>query len=265
MALCSAHDARVCPKAQSDAEGVCWAEAGAREAECSSGEGRRAEVSNVGLALNALKTAVPQGPKEDVGPRGGDLNHPNGKREYRIQGLNVAGGEAGMQLHRFERPETTVVGRRDEQPWHRMAAFMLLAGRTNSEIALAANVTPIAVAHIRAQRWFQELLAVLANEAGQDIMGLLQSEAQASLNKMIEIRDAVPTTPSIASDRLSYQAAKDLLELAHGKATQTVISSISHTTHVDPSEEMADIQQQLAALRASPAQKRAEVLTLPAT
>lgn len=191
-----------------------------------------------------------------TGPRGGDLSRA-AYPERRNAHLN--NGDTGLHRHEgFE--DKSVTGLKNEQPWHAMAAYMLLAGRTNSEIALAAGVTVAAVAMVRSQRWFQEKLAILSNKEGDDILGLLRSEATASLNKMIEIRDAVPETPSVAYDRLAYQAAKDIFELAHGKATQTVVSSVSHTTHASPSEEMESIQQQLAALRASSATK---VLALP--
>lgn len=182
------------------------------------------------------------------GPKGGNLNNPNQQPDARRTAFNATHDDQGrLLLHRKEDfVDTAVAGTQNEQPWHRMAAFMLLAGRTNSEIAMAAGVVPSTVSHLRAQRWFQELLATLSNEHGADLTGLLQSEAQDSLNVLIEMRDDT-TLPA----RLRYQAAKDLFELAHGKATQKIVSSVSHTTHASPSEEMESIQQQLAALRSS--------------
>lgn len=194
----------------------------------------------------------------NVGPNGGDLNRAALQPEYRRSSLNAKVSDSGLPLlHRFEREDSATCGRKDEKPWHRMAAFMLLAGRTNSEIAMAADVTAPCVSHIRAQRWFQELLAVLANETGSDITGLLASEAQNSLNVMVEMRDTAK------SERTRYQAAKDILELSHGKATQTIVSSVSHTTHASPSEEMESIQQQLAGLRSSAAREAGTTPALP--
>lgn len=185
-----------------------------------------------------------------VGPRGGDLGNVNQYPERRTAMLNVNdSGVNGMPgLHRFQKADTATMGTKNEQPWHRMAAFMLLAGRTNSEIAMAAGITPQTVCNLRAQRWFQDLLAVLANETGSDITGLLASEAQASLNKMIEVRDSTDDT---VPERLRYQAARDIFELHHGKATQKIVSHTTHSSSVgkSPAEEMQEIVDQLAALR----------------
>lgn len=179
-----------------------------------------------------------------TGPRGGNVENPDLKPEWRHQPLNAKKGESGPMLHRRE--DTTTSGIKDEQPWHRMAAYMLLAGRTSSEIAMAAGVTASYVSMVRSQRWFQELLAVLANEAGADITGMLQAEAQASLQKMIDVRDSSDDNVSV---RLKYQAAKDLLELSHGKAVQKIVSNVSHTVYKDPQEEMVSIQNELKILR----------------
>lgn len=187
-------------------------------------------------------------PVTAVGPLGGDTN--SQRAERRRSSLNVEESEVPgfPTLHRFQKEDSSTVGIKDEQPWHRMAAFMLLAGRTNSEIAMAAGVKANTVTHLRAQRWFQDLLAVLANETGSDITGLLASEAQASLNKMIEIRDSTDDT---VPERLRYQAARDIFELHHGKATQKIVSHTTHSSSAgkSPSEEMQEIVDQLAALR----------------
>ena len=181
-----------------------------------------------------------------VGARGGNLEAPGSYPERRRSPLNAGTTPDGMpMLHKFVKDDSAVVGRKAEQPWNRMAAFMLLAGRTNSEIALAAGVTPMCVSQLRAQRWFQELLSVLANESGQDVTGALMSHVHNAINAIAEIAET-SDNPRV---RLSANLA--LLEHAHGKPLQKVISSVSHTTHASPSEEMESIQQQLATLRAS--------------
>ena len=188
---------------------------------------------NIDTTLDVLGVARPKNPKWSP--------------ERRTARLNAECETAtGLpELHRFSKEDSERHGLKNEQPWHRMAAFMLLAGRTNSEIGAAAGVTPTTVSVLRSQRWFQDLLAILANEAGSDITGLLASEAQASLNLMVEIRDD-DELPA----RIRYTAAKDLLELSHGKATQKVVSLVSHSvSHKSPDEEMQEIQQELANLR----------------
>lgn len=178
-----------------------------------------------------------------LGPRGGNLENPQQNPVWRQSKNNATiQPETGLPaLHRFE--DTAASGFKNEQPWHKMAAFMLLAGRTNSEIALAAGVHPNTVSILRAQRWFQELLATLANEAGQDILGLLASEAAASVEKLVTLRDTAE------SERVQLAAATTLLEHANGKAVQKVISHTSHSVYRSPEDELRAVEEELNALR----------------
>jgi hypothetical protein len=183
-----------------------------------------------------------------VGPRGGDLLNPNlAHPEARNAPLNTRAVEGGLALHRFV--DTAAQGLLNEQAWHRMAAYMLLAGRTNSEIALAANVTVSAVSCIRAQRWFQDLQVTIANESGEATLGLLHSEVLESIETIVRIRD----NPD-SGVRARLTAATTLLEHAHGKPIQKIVSNISHSVAKSPADEMAEIQQELAALRARESQ-----------
>lgn len=181
-----------------------------------------------------------------LGPKGGDVEHPMYKPASRDAPLNArvdpATGLPG--LHR-KFHETAVLGRDKEPAWARMAAFMLLQGRTNSEIGMAANVTPYAVSHMRAQRWFQELLATLANEDGEAGLGLLRSEALASIQKIVEIRD------ESESERVALAAAIFIVEQVQGKAVQRNMNVNANTTFSSPDAEMKSIGEQLAALRAA--------------
>lgn len=178
----------------------------------------------------------------EKGPRGGDLTDPRYKSEWRQKSYN--GNDTG--LHRANGWEDTAApGLKNEQPWQHMAAFMLNAGRTNSEIAMAAGVTPGTVSHLRAQRWFQELCARVANTEGEEILGVIRSEIVDSVNTIVAIRD---DTSLPARVRLS--AAITMLEQGHGKPIQKNVSLISHSTS-SPEEEMARIQEELRALRRS--------------
>lgn len=201
--------------------------------------------SGVELALQELKLA----PAPAVGPRGGDLNRPQNP-EYRRESLNAEQNPDGtFKLHASRSKEwkdTSIGGIQREQPWHRMAGFMLLQGRTNSEIALAAGVTPQSVSHLRAQRWFHELLAVLANEQGQDIQGLMASEAAASVELLVGIRDD-PNQPA----RVRADAAKFLIEQTVGKPTQKIVTArASSTASADLHAEMEALQNEIRALEA---------------
>lgn len=176
-----------------------------------------------------------------LGPRGGNLQNPKQVPERRQHPLNAVRVEGGAGLHRFE--DVAEMGLKNEQPWHRMAAYMLLAGRTNSEIAMAADVCAQQICVLRAQRWFQELLAVLANEQGAELHGLLQSEAQDALNRIVDLAQ------NADSERVRLTANIQILEQAHGKAVQKIVSSVSHTTHANPQDEMVALQEELRVLR----------------
>lgn len=175
-----------------------------------------------------------------LGPKGGDVNRPQYRPEARRAPLNT---NNGTTLHKFEHKDTATNGLSNEQPWHLMAAYMLLAGRTNSEIAMAAGVGPNHVSMLRAQRFFQERLALLANEAGGEIIGLLQSEAQASLQKLVDLRDGAE------SERVQLAAASTLFDHANGKAVQRVITHASRSVYASPADEMAALQSELETLR----------------
>jgi hypothetical protein len=180
-------------------------------------------------------------PSNEVGPRGGNLSNPAQHPEWRKSEFN---GSIEKGLHRFVDPEDKATGgQKNEQVWHRMAAFMLVAGRTNSEIAMAAGVTPGEISLLKQQRWFQELCATIANEEGEEVLGYLSSEAVASISKLVDLRDLAE------SESIQLAAARTLLEQAHGKPVQKVISDVTSRRGMSPQEEMEQLQNELAALR----------------
>lgn len=192
-------------------------------------------MGELSLAMKAL----------GVGPRGGNLNNPVQKRERREAELNIDLTPDGQRtLHRFEKEnEVAVQGQKNELPWHRMAAHMIVAGRTNAQVADAAGVTRNCVSNIRCQRWFQELMQTLANEHGEEVLGLLKAEALASVEKLVQLRD------ECESPKVQLDAARTLLEHANGKPTQRILSVSASTTFSSEQEEMQAIQQELQTLR----------------
>lgn len=174
------------------------------------------------------------------GPRGGEIVSPN--QPWQEKEFNPQETESGtLGLHRFNNGyhRTTSPPLKNEQPWHRMAAFMLLHGHTNKEISATAGVTESTVSILRAQRWFQELLATLQNDAGAAVQGLLESEALASLETIVEIRD-----DKNASQRNRMAAAVTLLEHYKGKPHQTVTTEVRKPVR-SPEERMAELLQDL--------------------
>lgn len=182
----------------------------------------------------------------NLGPLGGNLDNPLQQPEARRAHLNAAiDPNTGLpELHRKDGfRDVASAGRKNEQPWHRLAAYMLLAGRTNSEIAAAANVTPVTVSQLRCNRWFQELLATLSNHEGEDIKATIRAEAMASVQKLVELRDFSE------NERVQLTAATTLLEHAEGKPTQKVLSVSATTTFSSEKDELEAIQSELRAIQ----------------
>lgn len=175
--------------------------------------------------------------KVELGPRGGRLN--NIQHEARRAQLDES---EQAKLHVFN--DSAAVGVQDEKPWHHMAAHMIASGMSNDDVARAANVALSTIGNLKAQRWFQERVSSLSFKNGDVISNAIQAEALTSLQVMVNLRD------NAESERLRYAAAKDLLEHAHGKAVQRVISITSHSNFSgDPTEEEKEIREELAALR----------------
>lgn len=203
--------------------------------------------------------------KQLMGIMGGDLTQEKLRPEARQAHLNAkidpATGLPGLHRgpgvardHRNEWHDRATVGRVDEQPWHRMAAFMLLAGRTNSEIAMAANVSTQCVSDLRAQRWFHELLGVLANETGQDIRAAVDSYAMEALEGIVDI------ARNGESERARLQACNILLEHSQGKPVQKILSSNVTRTYASVEDEASAIDEELRLLREARARP---VISLP--
>jgi hypothetical protein len=108
---------------------------------------------------------------------------------------------------------------------------------------MAAGKTVQTVSDLRTQRWFQELQATLANEAGQDVLGSLKSYALEAVEGIHEI------AVSAEKESTRLNAYRTLLEHATGKPIQKTVSEISHSVSRSPSEEMQELQAELAALR----------------
>lgn len=182
----------------------------------------------------------------EKGPNGGNLNAPRLAPHNRSP-LNAKQTiDDTLALHRKEHPYTPVarMALKDEQVWHRMAAYMLLAGRTNAEIALAAQVEPGTVSLLRSQQWFQELLAVLANRDGEEITGAFKSHALAAIERVAHLAEYAE------NERTKLAANVVIIEQAAGKPVQKNYNINAATNFSNEKEEYEAIQQELAALRA---------------
>lgn len=189
----------------------------------------------VAIALRHIRGEV----DEPRGPLGGNLNHPRQQPECRRATFSPR-SEGG--LHRFE--DTASTGHQNELPWHRMAAYMLINRRTNSEIAMAAGVEMATISHLRANRWFQELLATIANEQGEEVTGIIAGHAIDAVNTIADVMNDPEATR-----RERITAAQILLEQAQGKPVQKNINLNENRRSRDPQEELAGILEELNSLR----------------
>lgn len=183
-------------------------------------------------------------PMNVVGPKGGNLDNPDQRPDRRKASFN---GSISHGLHRFVSNEDKAYeGLKNEQPWHRMAAYMLNAGRTNSEIAMAARVGVGEVSILRQQRWFQELCATIANNDGEEVLGALKAEALNSINVLASLRDAAE------SETVQATCARVLLEHANGKPLQRIVTDNTNRRAGSPKEEYEQLTKELEDLQTKP-------------
>lgn len=179
------------------------------------------------------------------GPRGGDVS-----KAVRLDAQAALLDDALVGAHRGDnhrtKPLMTIPGVVDEKPWHTMAAYMLIAGRTNSEIAMAAGVGEQMVSTIRSQTWFQQRLASIANNDGEEILAAMKSHALAAVERVAHIAEHGE------SERNRLSANVILIEQAVGKAVQKNLNlNANAMSGLSPQEEYQRTQEELKALRAA--------------
>lgn len=200
--------------------------------------------------------AAPQGTSESrKGPRGGNLDDPRFHPENRNRALDApvieSGGERIIGLHDPRAQDTTRAGIEREQPWHRMAAHMLNRGFTNMEVADAAGKSKEQVSILRAQRWFNELCAELAESKEKVIRARLDSYALESVEAIHEIavnEECDSDGKPLVSARVRLAAHTTLLEHSQGRPTQKVLSVSATTQFSSEREEYASVLEELKSL-----------------
>lgn len=202
-------------------------------------------MGSVNMAMQALNL----GGGEKRGPQGGNLANPaqhperrNAPLQARVIGENVIG------LHDSRGNDSAVAGLQKEQPWHRMAAHMLNRGFSNIEVADAADVSKEAVSVLRANRWFNELCATLAENKDATIRARLNGYALEAVEAIHDLATDVATDVDgkpIVSPRTKLTAFTTLLEHSQGKPTQKVLSVTASTTFSSEREEYDAIMREL--------------------
>ena len=187
------------------------------------------------------------------GPRGGLIDNPTYHPEARNAPLSARiietkDGEKIVGLHDSREQDSTRHGVQAEKPWHRMAAHMLNRGFTNIDVADAAGVDPGMVSILRAQRWFNELCATLAEDKEKVIRARLDGYALDAVEEIAKIafNDAVNEKgEAIVPARVRLTAQTTLLEQAVGRPTQKVLSVSATTSFSSEREEYDAIMQEL--------------------
>lgn len=182
-----------------------------------------------------------------TGPYGGRLDHEPSQPDARrasFQPVDTDDPEI-LGLHNAtDWHDTSVGGIYKEQGWHRMAAYLILEGKDNKEVARIAQVNPATISHLRAQRWFQELLSRLAADDHQAVHAAMQSHALAAVEKVAFLME------NSESDRVQAQCALALIEHTQGKPVQRIHSVHEKgRTFGSPQEERDSLMQQLSELR----------------
>lgn len=173
-----------------------------------------------------------------------------------------------LSLHRME-PKTDIGrGVKNEQKWHRVAAWMVAEGQSDEQIAAVAEMAPETVKQLRRQTWFSELVATFASQTGRTYAQRIAAEAEKSLEKLLTIRDDESYDEDgkpIVSARTKADVSKFLIEQVHGKAVQKVISVTASTSFSSEQEERDALLSELQALRARKRERAVEETQIPET
>ena len=104
-----------------------------------------------------------------------------------------------------------------EKPKHRLMVYLAAQGKTNKEIGEQVGASPINVSNVLRQPWARERMQSEIRESGLDeLQALLRGEAQASVLKLVELRD------NADSEAVQAQCADKLLDRFLGKPTQPI-------------------------------------------
>lgn len=135
--------------------------------------------------------------------------------------------------------------RKFEQPWHRQAAHLLAAGKSQKETALICDVDKVSVNQLFRVPWFQEMVVELMEANGQnDLMALFKAELLNSHNTLVELRDNLQVSPTVRAN-----IANTMIERIYGKPTQRVETS-STANISDPLAEEQRLREENERLRA---------------
>jgi hypothetical protein len=114
-----------------------------------------------------------------------------------------------------------------EKPVHTAVAYMLAAGRSRKETALASGLTETTITNLLGQPWFSKRLKEIADVAGKDMVkAFFEGEVMPSLAVLRSIRD---DTSEKGATRVS--AINSILDRGLGKPVAYVESKTTLNIH----------------------------------
>lgn len=126
---------------------------------------------------------------------------------------------------------------------HRIMLYLAAAGNNVSEIAGITGYSPQHTSTVMRQDWFQKQLAGLLEESGKPVVEhLLQMEAKASLDVLIQLRDGQATPPAV-----KMNCAFNILDRVLGKAVQKT-ESVNHNFNRTSTMSMEELDKEQARL-----------------
>lgn len=122
-----------------------------------------------------------------------------------------------------------------EQPWHRLAAQMYAFGYNNGEIAKELDKNYQTVKNLIKRREFQAMVNTIIEERGigKDLMEQVKTEAIASLQTLVELRDNPKVSASVRAN-----IAMNILERNLGKVPQ----KLEHSGEIRTGDPVAEIE-----------------------
>jgi hypothetical protein len=148
---------------------------------------------------------------------------------------------SGDKLEASKEPNLAIL---HEKPEHRLLVYLKAQGKSNRQCAELMGFTESWISQITRQPWFRKrLVETLSKHGGDAVEAVLKTEALASVETLIELRD------NAKSDATKLAATNSLLDRIFGKPTQH-IKTERMASPDNAQDEMSKIDKELAELRA---------------
>lgn len=133
-----------------------------------------------------------------------------------------------------------------EQPWHKTACVLYIAGRTYGEIAELLDLEQAIIGMAIRTPWCQEYIARILEEQSREPLELLKNAQIGVIQGMIDMFNDTKVSPTV---RMGI--GKDILDRTLGKPLQRVETSNAAPKSEDPVAEAERLEQESKRLRDS--------------